>query len=81
MAHQDKPDDKPRKAGSDADYAERIDHVEATRPEPWPGIRGRSHEDEQELPTGTPREQQARVTEAQRKLEEEEASGREPTRE
>ncbi|XXF75813.1 hypothetical protein P2318_22495 [Myxococcaceae bacterium GXIMD 01537] len=50
-------------------YVEHIEHVEATRPEPWPGIRGRSHEHEEELPTGTRRDDQAAVTEAQRKLE------------
>ena len=52
-------------------YAEHIEHVQATRPEPWPGIKGRSHEHEEELPTGTKREEQATVTQAQRKLEDE----------
>ncbi len=52
-------------------YVEHIEHAQATRPEPWPGIQGRSKEHEEELPTGTPREQQASVTEAQRKLEDE----------
>ncbi|AGC44386.1 hypothetical protein MYSTI_03070 [Myxococcus stipitatus DSM 14675] len=79
MAHQDKPDDMPRNAPPDNEYAEHIDHVEATRPEPWPGMVGRSLEDEHELPTGTPREQQARVTCEQRRLEEQ-AHGAEPTR-
>jgi hypothetical protein len=65
MAQQDKNDD----------YAEHIEHLEATHPEPWPGIRGRSREHESELPTGTPREQQASVTETQRELEQEEPEG------
>lgn len=51
--------------------AERIDHVESTRPEPWPGIPGRSEEHETELETGTRRADQADVTEQQRKLEDE----------
>ena len=50
-------------------YVEHIEHAEATRPKPWPGILGRSKEHDEELPTGTPREAQASVTEAQRKLE------------
>jgi hypothetical protein len=50
-------------------YTENIEHVEATRPEPWPGIKGRSEDKEEELPTGTRRAEQADVTEAQRKLE------------
>jgi hypothetical protein len=58
-------------AKKDKDYVEHIEHAEATRPEPWPGIQGRSKEHEEELPTGTPREKQASVTEAQRKLEDE----------
>jgi len=49
----------------------KVKHPQATRPDPWPGIEGRSAEHEAELPTGTPREQQADSTEAQRKLEEE----------
>ncbi len=52
-------------------YAEHIEHVQATRPDPWPGIQGRSQEHEEELPTGTKREEQASVTEAQRRLEQE----------
>ena len=52
-----------------AGYTEDIQHVEATRPEPWPGIKGRSEDKEEELPTGTRRAEQADVTEAQRKLE------------
>lgn len=79
MAHQDKPDDVPRNAASDSDYVEHIEHVEATRPEPWPGMRGRSVGDEHDLPTGTSREQQASVTCEQRRLEEE-ARRDEPTR-
>jgi len=50
-------------------YTEDIKHVEATRPEPWPGIKGRSEDKEEELPTGTRRADQADVTDAQRKLE------------
>jgi hypothetical protein len=50
-------------------YVEHLRHTEATRPKPWPGIAGRSKEHESELPTGTPREAQAEVTEAQRRLE------------
>lgn len=52
-------------------YTEDIEHSQATRPEPWPGIKGRSKEREEELPTGTPREEQADSTEAQRALERE----------
>ncbi|MBN1210655.1 MAG: hypothetical protein JXB05_37755 [Myxococcaceae bacterium] len=59
-------------------YVEHIEHPQATRPEPWPGIQGRSKEHEEELPTGTPREQQASVTEAQRKLEDEMEQMKEP---
>jgi hypothetical protein len=55
----------------DKGYVEHIEHAQGTRPEPWPGIQGRSKEHEEELPTGTPREAQADVTEAQRKLERE----------
>lgn len=55
----------------DKGYAEHIEHSQATRPEPWPGIQGRSKEHDEDLPTGTPREQQASVTEAQRELERE----------
>ena len=62
-------------AKKDKGYVEHIEHVQATRPEPWPGIQGRAHEHEEDLPTGTPREEQADVTEAQRKLEEEMGSG------
>ncbi|WP_225413081.1 hypothetical protein [Stigmatella hybrida] len=56
-------------AKKDKGYAEDIKHPQATRPEPWPGIQGRSKEHEEDLPTETPREAQADVTEAQRKLE------------
>ncbi|ATB37592.1 hypothetical protein CYFUS_003014 [Cystobacter fuscus] len=52
-------------------YTENIKHVQATRPEPWPGIQGRSKEREEELPTGTRRAEQADVTDAQRQLEQE----------
>ena len=58
-----------------------IRHVEATRPEPWPGIPGRSEERENDLPTGTRRADQADVTEAQRKLEHDVHDAEEPTRE
>lgn len=58
-------------AKKDKGYVEQIEHAQSTHPEPWPGIQGRSKEHEEELPTGTPREQQASVTEAQRKLEDE----------
>ncbi len=64
----------------DDGYAEHINHWQSTRPEPWPGIRGRSEEHEEDLPTGTPREQQAEVTQAQRRLEHE-MHRHEPTRE
>jgi hypothetical protein len=69
------------KKRTDAGYTEHIEHVQATRPDPWPGIPGRSAEHERELPTGTSREDQASVTEAQRKLEHEMTEGEEPTRE
>lgn len=65
----------------DPGYAEHIEHVQATHPEPWPGIKGRSEEHEEELPTGTRREEQAGVTEAQRKLEHEMHGETEKTRE
>ena len=58
-----------------------VKHVQATRPEPWPGIPGRSEERENDLPTGTSREAQADVTEAQRKLEKDVHDSQEPTRE
>jgi hypothetical protein len=58
-------------AKKDKGYVEHIEHSQATRPEPWPGIQGRSQEHEEDLPTGTKREEQASVTEAQRKLERE----------
>lgn len=51
--------------------SEDIEHVESTRPQPWPGIPGRSHQHEPELETGTRRADQAGVTEQQRKLEDE----------
>lgn len=81
MAKKDKDAENKRSAGSEKGYAEHIEHVQATRPEPWPGIEGRSKGEEHELPTGTPREQQAGVTEAQRKLEDEMEETKEPTRE
>ncbi|WP_224367255.1 hypothetical protein [Hyalangium versicolor] len=59
-------------------YVEHIRHAEATRPKPWPGIPGRSKDHEEDLPTGTPREAQAGVTEAQRKLEDEMDEKKEP---
>ncbi|NOK32579.1 hypothetical protein D7W79_34020 [Corallococcus exercitus] len=57
-----------------------VKHVQATRPDPWPGIQGRSQEHEEDLETGTKRADQAGVTEAQRKLEKDVESD-EPTRE
>jgi hypothetical protein len=68
MANKNEQDTKP------------VKHVEATRPEPWPGIKGRSHDHDGEPETGTKRADQADVTEAQRKLEED-VEGEEPTRE
>jgi hypothetical protein len=65
-------------AKNEKGYVEHIEHAQATRPEPWPGIQGRSKEHEEELPTGTPREQQASVTDAQRKLEDEMEETKEP---
>jgi hypothetical protein len=67
----------------DKGYAERIEHVEATRPEPWPGIPGRSeeHDAEPSRDAGSGSEESARrgsdSTEAQRQLERE---MHEPTR-
>ncbi len=80
MADKDTSKENKRSAEGDQGYAEHIEHVQATRPDPWPGIRGRSEEDESELPTGTPREEQADVTNAQRQLEKD-VHGSEPTRE
>lgn len=70
-----------KKDKKDKGYTEHIEHVQATRPEPWPGIQGRSKEHEEELPTGTPREVQADVTEAQRRLERDMDKEDEETRE
>lgn len=81
MAKKDKPDENKRNAGGEKGYAEHIEHVQATRPDPWPGIEGRSKDEEHDLPTGTPREQQASVTDAQRKLEKDMDDSKEPTRE
>ncbi|WP_164017255.1 hypothetical protein [Pyxidicoccus trucidator] len=81
MAKKDKADENKRNAGGEKGYAERIEHVQATRPEPWPGIEGRSKGEEHDLPTGTPREQQASVTNAQRQLEKDMDDSKEPTRE
>ncbi|GEM_PF-1057655 len=77
----DTSEDTKRTAAGENGYAERIEHVESTHPEPWPGIRGRSDDAERDLPTGTPRERQASVTETQRKLEQEAHGPKEPTRE
>lgn len=63
--------DKDRTQRRNSEDVEPVKHVEATRPEPWPGIKGRSREHEEDLPTGTKREEQASVTNAQRKLEDE----------
>ncbi len=65
----------------DPHYAEHIEHVQATHPDPWPGIQGRSEEHDGDLPTGTRRHEQASVTEAQRKLEHETHEKKEATRE
>ena len=65
----------------DAGDAKVIKNVQSTRPEPWPGIKGRSEEKENELPTGTRRAEQADVTEAQRQLEKQMHEDDEPTRE
>jgi hypothetical protein len=62
-------------------YAEHIEHWQSTHPDPWPGIKGRSEEHETELPTGTKRDEQASVTEAQRRLEHEMHDEKESTRE
>ncbi len=70
MPAKGKPEENTRSAGGNNGYTEHTEHVEAPRPEPWPGIRGRSKEEERELPTGTSREEQADVTNAQRQLEE-----------
>ena len=53
----------------DPGYAEHVDHPQSTHPDPWPGIPARSAEHETPLPTGTQREGQASVTDAQRELE------------
>jgi hypothetical protein len=60
-------------------YSEQIEHVQATHPEPWPGIRGRSeeHEAEPETPSSTA-DRSADSTNAQRQLE---RDMHEPTRE
>jgi hypothetical protein len=81
MAKKDNVDQDKRNAGGEKGYAEHIEHVQATRPDPWPGIEGRSKDEEHELPTGTPREQQASVTDAQRQLEKDMDDSKEPTRE
>ncbi|QDE89607.1 hypothetical protein BHS06_11880 [Myxococcus xanthus] len=75
-----KPEETKHNAAGDNGYAERIEHVEGTHPEPWPGIRGRSDDEENELPTGTSRERQASVTQTQRRLEQEAHGHKEPTR-
>jgi len=81
MAKKDRTDQEKRDAGGEKGYAEHIEHVQATRPDPWPGIEGRSKGEEHDLPTGTPREEQADVTNAQRQLEQDMADSKEPTRE
>ncbi|MCP3141181.1 hypothetical protein [Pyxidicoccus xibeiensis] len=81
MAKKDKVEQDKRSASDEKGYAEHIEHVQATRPDPWPGIEGRSQDDEHDLPTGTPREKQARVTDAQRQLEKDMKGSDEPTRE
>ncbi|HET9451351.1 MAG TPA: hypothetical protein VFO83_10735, partial [Aggregicoccus sp.] len=56
----------------DKGYAEKIEHVEATRPEPWPGIPGRSEEHEsepeREAEAGESGGRRSDSTEAQRQL-------------
>ena len=81
MADKGKSKENTRSAEGDKGYAEHIEHVQATRPDPWPGIEGRSKGEENDLPTGTPREEQADVTQAQRRLEQEMEDSKEPTRE
>lgn len=81
MAKKAKSDQEKRDAGGEKGYAENIEHVQATRPDPWPGIEGRSKGEEHELPTGTSREEQADVTQAQRRLEKDMDDSKEPTRE
>jgi hypothetical protein len=81
MAEKGKADENKRNAGGEKGYAEHIEHVQATRPDPWPGIEGRSKGQEHDLPTGTPREQQASVTESQRQLERDMDDTKKPTRE
>jgi len=50
-------------------YSEEIEHVQATRPDPWPGIQGRSEEHEAE--PETPTDHRSDTTDAQRQLERE----------
>jgi hypothetical protein len=54
-------------------YTEEIEHVQATRPEPWPGIQGRSEEHEAEPDTGSEASggRRSDSTDAQRQLERE----------
>jgi hypothetical protein len=59
-------------------YTEEIEHVQATRPEPWPGIQGRSEEHEAEPETPSEGGHRSETTDAQRKLE---RDMHEPTRE
>ncbi len=61
-------------------YTEEIEHVQATRPDPWPGIQGRSeeHEAEPETPSKAAGDRSSDTTDAQRKLE---RDMHEPTRE
>ena len=58
-------------------YSAEIKHVQATRPDPWPGIQGRSEEHEAEPETEASGERRSDSTEAQRQLERE---MHEPTR-
>jgi hypothetical protein len=59
--------------GQDKGYTERIEHVEATRPDPWPGIPGRSEEHDVEPSREADSERsgsgRSDSTEAQRQLE------------
>ena len=64
-----------RSKAQDKGYAERIQHVEATHPRPWPGIPGRSaeHDAEPARDAGAESEsasnRRSDSTEAQRQLE------------
>lgn len=65
---------------TDTGYTEEIEHVQATRPDPWPGIQGRSEEREAEpeTPSDASGGHRSQTTDAQRQLE---RDMHEPTRE